>query len=198
MSDPYYDPHPRIALDAPLALVGHPGAGVSRIARALCATTGLPFNDVARSAEASAGASRARVVLEEGAESLRGREGRAFRRALDRRPPGVISLDSWLLEDPALRAWGRDRCHWIAIRRPMAELLDRLRARHRSHPGAEPWFLVGPPRNVEELARFLEPREKALQALDTVYEAGGQHENEVARSVLAALDRLLPVTYLSR
>ena len=36
--DAYYDPHPLVSLDLPLALVGHPGSGVGTIGRVIAIT----------------------------------------------------------------------------------------------------------------------------------------------------------------
>jgi len=102
MDDDYYAPHATTTLVQPLALIGGHGSGASQVAQALCARTGLPFDDIDRTIEHMAGCSLAALSLRPGGryvELLRA----ALDQALRRRPCPVIALGPDGLRDPACR-----------------------------------------------------------------------------------------------
>lgn len=187
MTDGYYDHHALIALSAPLTLVGHPGAGVAAIGRMISGRTGLPFNDVARSAEAVAGRSGAQIVVEEGMARLRQLEAGALRQAVERRPFGVVVVESGLLEDRPLHQWLRRSSRVVYVRRPAARLLERIRAQLRERPGSLPEFVFGAPATADELAAHLARRSDALDETDVVFDAGDLHPARVAGALLEEL-----------
>ncbi len=191
--DGYYDVHPRIAIDRPLALVGHPGSDVDQVGRILCGRSGLVFSDVERAAESQAGCSRARVVLEQGVQALREIEAEALHRAVRRRPHGVIVLESSLMTLPARREWLLERACLVYVRRDPESLLARIRRRLRDTPGSLPEFLVGAPTDVEALRDFLRDRDQAMEEIPRVVEARDEHPARIAGEILDSLDRLLGV-----
>jgi len=193
MSDDYYAPHPRLQLERPLVLVGHPGAGVQAVGRVLAGRTGLAFNDVARAVEARAGRSRARVLVEDGLPALRGREEEALRRALERRPCGVVTVESGPFEDAALRLHAKAAGRVLWLRRPPEVLLARMKRAVAESPGSLPEFLVALPARVEDLVEHLAGREAALRESDAIFEAGDLHASTIAAEILASLDRLLGI-----
>ena len=196
MSEGYYDPHPLVTLEQPLALVGHPGAGIPKITRAICGRTGLPFNDIARSTEAKAGRSRTQLMVERGLPELRAWEAKALRSAMRRRPCGVIGLGTGLLEDAELHRFLEERSRLVYVRRPESVLLARIRDQLLEQPGSEPEFLAGAPASPQQLREYLAPRERALGRIEVIFEAGDLHENRVADEILASLSRLLPMDRL--
>jgi shikimate kinase len=196
MNEGYYDPYPRLALDRPLVLVGHPGSGVDRIGRTIAGRTGLAFNDVERSAESLAGGSRSRVLVEEGIARLREVESAALGKAIRRKPFGVVVMETGLLEDAERRHWLQSRCTVVYVRRSNEILLARIQRQRARAPGSLPEFLVGAPRLVEELRDFLAPREAALGEIGVVIEAEEGHPMWVAGEVLASLEDLLGVERL--
>ncbi len=193
MSEDYYDPQPRIVFDRPLVLVGHPAAGVEQIGRAMSGRTGLTFSHVERSAEASAGAARSRLLVESGLATLRAFERRALERAVRRRPCGIVVMESALLENLEIAFWLEARTRAVYVRRGLDHLLSRIEVRLQNAPGSLPEFLLGVPRESEALREYLRPREAGLAALSTVFEAGDQHPTRVAAQLLASLDQLLEV-----
>ncbi len=190
MSDGYYDPHPRVVLDEPLGLVGHAGAEVTAVAHAVCARTGLPFNDVARSAEGLAGASLSRILVERGRDALRELETRALREALRRQPAGVIAFESHLLDDASLSHWLPQACRVVYVRRPVEELLRRLQERLVNAPGSVPEFLAASPPDAKTLADHLAAREANLTLAHAILDAGTRPAMRVADELLESLDRL--------
>jgi shikimate kinase len=189
-SDAYYEPHARLALTRPLVLAGHPGSGVAHLGRAVTGLTGLAFNHIERSAEASAGASRSLIVLEQGWDRLRALERAALSKALRRRPYGVVVMESGLLEESACRRTLRDDATSVYLQRPFEFLLRRIEQVLSESPGRFPEFLAGPPRRAEELHAYLAPREQGLVDLDWILESGERHPGQVARELLGVLEDL--------
>jgi len=189
----YYDPHPLLLLEEPLALVGHPGSGIAQTGRMISGRTGLPFNDIARTVEAMAGRSLARVVMESGIESLRKKEIEALLQALARRPCGVIVLESGSFERADFGRWLQERCRVVHVRRPAAVLLARIRQGIEHHPGSFPDFLVATPNSEEELAAHWAPRDSQLDSIEVCLEAGDEHPHRIAEHILESLDRLMSV-----
>jgi shikimate kinase len=186
----YYDPHARVVLSRPLVLTGHPGAGVEQVGRVLTGLTGLPFNHVERSAEASEGASRAHIAAGQGFDRLRQVEREALGKALRRRPYGVVVMQSALLLDEADRRMLASTATTVHLQRPLEILLGAIGEHLERSPGSLPEFLVGPPRTSDELGEFLRPREVGLSDFDWILEAGDRHPLRIAREILAALEEL--------
>jgi len=193
MSDAYYAPHPRMRIEPALVLTGHPGSGVEAVARMLCARTGLVLNDVARSAESVAGASRAHIVVERGLARLWEFEEAALRKALRRRPVGVVVVPTALLQDDARRAWLLERARTVYVRRPMEVLLARIRRQVAAAPGSLSDFMLGVPGDVEALRAHLAVSERAVRDIGAIVEARDRHPAHVAGELLEALDRLVQV-----
>lgn len=190
MSEGYYEPHARIALGRPLVLLGHPGSGVSAVARVLCGRTGLPLNHVARLVEARAGRSRGQIAVEDGAEGLRGLESEVLREAIARMPAGVVATDSACLLFEADRAWVRSRALLVYLQRPADFLFRRIRSEVAADPGSQPDFVFAIPESVEELAEHLAPHEVALSAAHVILDAGERHPIALADEVLVELDAM--------
>lgn len=187
----YYDPYPRLLLDEPLVLVGHPGSGVSLVGHALCARTGLAFNDVERSTEATAGRSRARVLFEEGAEALFEREGRALRQALSRSPLGVAVVGSACLASVDPDGELLQVARWMFVQRPLEILLARIGRQLEGAPASLPEYLPHPPKTAEDLAQRLAPWERGLESAHAILEAGDRHPQALADEIESSLDRLV-------
>ena len=193
MSEGYYDPHPLLALDRPLVLVGHPGAGIDQVGRMISGRTGLAFNDVERSAESSAGASRSRILLESGLARLRELEAQALARAMRRRPFGIVVMESGGLEYPRTVAWLRECARLVYVRRDDEELLTRIQKQLERAPGSLPEFLMGVPHNAAQLREHLREREEKLSEVTVIVEARGEHPARIAGEILGSLDDLLGV-----
>lgn len=196
MMEDYYSPHPRVLLSRPLVLVGHPAAGVEQVGRGICGRTGLPFNHVERGAEALAGASRARILLDTGLEQLRDLETRALAKSVRRRPCGVIVMESGLFENADLVAWLAERSTLLYLRRPDAVLLDLIRRHLARSAGGLPDFPTGPPDGPESLRELLAPRERGLASIERIVEAGDAHPGRLVGPIMGSLDRLMSVEHV--
>ncbi len=134
MDDDYYGPHATTMLAQPLALIGAHGSGASQVAQALCARTGLPFDDLDRTIEHKAGCSLAALSLRPEA----GRYVELLRAALDqalrRRPCPVIALGPDSLRDAACRRRIRGAATLIYLQADAHELARRASAQLREQP----------------------------------------------------------------
>jgi len=178
-------------LARPLVLLGHPGSGVSAVARVLCGRTGFPFNDVARLVEARSARSRAQIAVEDGLEALRLLERAALRDALRRTPAGVVAADTACLGEAADRDWIRGCARLVYVRRPLRTLLARIRAEVERDPGSQPEFVYAVPADERELAEHLEPRESLLGLAHVILDAADRHPVALAADLLAELEPIL-------
>lgn len=184
----YYDPHPRAYLARPVLLVGQPGAAVAVTARALSATMGLPFHHIERVVEARTGRARARVLLEDGAAALHGRDAKELRSALAQKPCGIVTTDALGLVDPLLTAWVRMHALVVWVRRPSSYLLRRIRREVADQPGSLPDFVYSVPATVRELEPQLALREDALASAHEILDAGERAPGAVADDVRALIE----------
>jgi shikimate kinase len=182
VSDGYYEPHPTVRLAGPLVLVGHPGSDVGSIGHDLCARTGLPFNDVARSVEARAGRSLLRILSEDGAGVLAELEEGRLHAALERLPCGVVVVSSGAVARSGGERWLAGAARMIAVRRPIPELLRRMRRTWAVSPGSSE-LAAGPPADVAGLEALLAPWQAALAAAHVQLEAGERHSSRVAEDI---------------
>ncbi len=134
MDDDYYSPHATAALSAPVALIGGHGSGAAQVAQALCARTGIPFDDIDRTIEHMAGCSLAALSLRPEA----GRYVELLRSALDqalrRRPCPVIALGPDGLRDAACRRRITGAATLVYLRAEPQVLAQRVSAQLREQP----------------------------------------------------------------
>lgn len=131
---------PEAASPAPtrIVLVGMMGSGKSAVGRALARLTGWPFVDNDALLEAATGRT-ARELLEDGGESvLRTGESAAFRSALGRPIPEIVSVAAGVVLDPADRSALASAGYVVWLRATTATLARRAPgAAHRPWLGAD-------------------------------------------------------------
>lgn len=182
MTDGYYDPYPTAQLTRPLVLVGHPGSDVAAIGHDLAGRTGLPLNDLARSVEARVGRSLLRILTEDGAGVLAEFEEGRLHAALERRPCGVVVISSGAIMRTGAERWLPGLARIIAVQRPRAELLRRMRKSWKSSPASSE-LTAGPPKEVSELDALLAPWEAALAVGHVQLSAADRHASRVAEEI---------------
>ena len=138
----YYGHQPPVLLERPLCLVGFLGAGSVAVGSALGALTGLPWIDLDRRVEHAAGRTVSQLVLERGDGALQQLEGVALRRALDARPPGIISLGAGALRLPGSAAAVASEATSVYLRWPVEALARNIRRELDQQPGRYPEFMV--------------------------------------------------------
>jgi shikimate kinase len=185
--DDYYSHHPRRVLDRPLALVGFMGAGVSRTAHALASQQGLPFQELDRVVEHTAGMSRTRIVVEQGEPTLRAIEREQLVRLLADRPFGVLALGDGALLDDASRQRVREQAQLVHVQRPLEVVLDAIRRELQASPGCYPEFVFAAPDSVEDLKPLHDERLPGYREADVAVLAHREHPRAVADRVAEML-----------
>jgi shikimate kinase len=184
--DGYYDHHPLVVLDRPVAVYGLLSDETRTIGYRAACLCGLRFADVTRLLEHRAGRSAESIAVEEGVAALRIEESTALRGALADRPFGVLSLgEAALLDDGSFEAV-RTRTNLVALDLDLPSLFWRVRARQESSERGEsaplPAELEAVTR-IEDLRPFHEARSRALDAALHRIPARGRSVEQLARSV---------------
>ena len=183
----YYDPHPTLLLERPLALVGFMASGVGAIARGLTARTGLPLADLTRWVESTAGMSCSQLFLERGPSALAEAEWYAFAQAVADTPAGVIALPHGALLHAEINRRARNETHLIYVERPLDVLFERAVAQLADRPASIPEFMLAPPRSIEDLALYFAEREPEYRKAPTILMARDLHDQEVVETLLQSL-----------
>lgn len=181
MSDGYYDPHPTVTLDRPLALIGFVESDVEHVGRLLSSVTGLRFATLDTLVEHAVGASRAEYVVAEGEPAWRARESEALTRALADRPPGVLVLGEGALLARANRRQVRQRARLVYVHRPVEETARRLMARGRERPE------LGVVRSLADLRTLLRARAGGYAEAEIRVEGGERAALPIARELARLL-----------
>ena len=183
----YYDPYPQKSLKQPLCLVGCSGAEVHSIAYWISGLTGLPYIEVDKLVEHEVGKGLAHLYLESGEEEWRAVERRLLSRTLGETPPRIICIgESALLNPESLRECLR-RSELVYIRRPRDVLLKAIQRGRVETPNRFPYWSRHAPTDLEELDRFLRPREPAYEAAQHLVDAGELAPLELARRLITRL-----------
>ena len=121
--DGYYDDyHPQVSLRCPIALVGVLTEPARRLGHWLAAMEGLPFVDLDRRVEHTAGCSLWALVAARGEAHYRALEARALDAALRERPAGVLVGGDGLALASANRDRLRAQTHWVGLTASAATL----------------------------------------------------------------------------
>lgn len=186
--DEYYAPHATTSLSRPLALIGLHGSGASQVAQAVCARTGLPFDDIDRTIEHMAGCSLAAL-------SLRGPAGRhvellraALDQALRRRPCPVIALGPDALRDPACRRRISGAATLVYLYAEPEVLARRAGAQLREQPTRHyPTLADAEAATPSRMAELLAERREDYEAATLTIDIGDRSPIELAMQLIAQL-----------
>lgn len=175
----YYDPHPTLILDRPVALLGFMGAGQVATAMALGTMTGL--NPVDLEARVSHVLGRdPRGGLPGGAQALRQVQLEVLEATLRDRPFGVVALPWDLPLDPRARLLLQQRARTCAIERDLLTLYGRVLDELDRAPGRYPALGGMRPTSAHDLMPHLAPLRPFLAGADLVLDAGRLHPTTVA------------------
>ena len=188
MDDDYYAPHATTTLAQPLVLIGGHGSGASQVAQAVCARTGLPFDDIDRVIEHMAGCSLAALSLRPAA----GRHVELLRTALDqalrRRPCPVIALGPDGLRDPACRRRIAGAATLVYLYADAVVLARRASAQLREQPTRYyPALVDAGAATPARLAELLEERRGAYEAATLTIDIADRSPIELAMLLLGRL-----------
>ncbi|HVS12583.1 MAG TPA: shikimate kinase [Thermoanaerobaculia bacterium] len=184
--DGYYDHHPLLQLDRPVALYGLLSDETRAVGYRASSLCGLRFADTTRLLEHRKGQSADALEVREGAPALRAEEATSLREALADRPFGVITLGQATLLDAASLELVRARTTLVALDLDLPSLFWRVRARQEQAARGEgaplPAELAEVTR-IEELRAYHEPRSRALDAAQHRIPARGRSVEQLARAL---------------
>lgn len=177
----YYDPHPVIHLDRPVALIGFIGAEAALVGRLLTSVTGLRFAVLDELIAHAVGCTRAAYLRDHGEAALRAVEAAALTRALGERPAGVIVLGDGALLDRGSLHRVRRAATLVYIHRPLDALVRRIGGSRKDHPELDPV------RSEADLRALLRARAPGYGGADVRIDGEDRPPLDIARDVARAL-----------
>lgn len=172
-------PHPPLAIDRPIALVGMMGAGKTTIGRRLATALNLPFHDADAEIERAAGMTVAELFEKHGEESFRRGEAQVIERLLGGAPI-VLATGGGALVNAATRDLVARRAISVWIRADVDTLVKRATRRP-----IRPLLKTGDPK--ETIARLLDARAPYYEQANVVVDSAPTSH---ARTVTAVIDAL--------
>lgn len=185
--DGYYDYHPRIIPDRPLAITGFVGARIPLVGAAVTALTGLPLHELDRLIEHTAGISIPHLVIRDGEAAMRNLESKLLKRALDAKPPGVITLGEGTLLAKKNRAIIKKQAKLIYIELSVFELYTRVKQELSASPGKYLHLFADSPERAQDLQAFLSERIPLYREADLTINASQRHPTKIAQEIIDAL-----------
>lgn len=183
----YYDHHPSLLLERPVAVVAFFGQTQRRAAHHVAARTGLPLHDLDRLIEHEAGQSLWDLVRAAGETGLRQLESRLLRQALRSRPPGLIALGDGALIQPANQEVVLAEATLVYLQRDLPGTYWHLRELESREGRIWDPFLPHPLDRLELLQPAFKLRrpgyERAPQRLDLAGKTPGQVAEELGELV---------------
>jgi shikimate kinase len=173
----------RLTIPKSLVLIGMMGAGKTSVGRQLAHKLGLPFVDADHEIETAAQATITEIFERDGEAVFRNGERRVIARLLEG-PLCVLATGGGAFMNDETRAKIRERALSVWLRADL-DLLTRRVGRRRDRP----LLHNGDPRAI--LAELLAVREPVYGEADVVIDSGDQTPDQVADSVIAAVQEFL-------
>jgi shikimate kinase len=173
----------RLTLTRPIVLIGMMGAGKTSVGRQLAQKLGLPFLDADSEIESAAQATVTEIFERDGEAIFRNGERRVIARLLEG-PTCVLATGGGAFMSAETRDKIRERGISIWLRADL-DLLIRRVGRRRDRP----MLREGDPR--ETLSRLMAAREPIYAQADITVDSGDRTPDQVAESVIAALQNFL-------
>lgn len=183
----YYDYHPSIVLDRPVAIAGFFGVELGQIVGALSQRTGIQTIELDRWVEHEAGKSVSELVLVEGERALKRHELGLLRKALNDQPFAIIALGDGTLTEYDGRKLVLDGAKLIYLRAELDDLLGRIRQHLADSPGCYWPFVLKEPEVVDDLVALFDERRAGYESAEIIVDVTGKHPNKVADELLAHL-----------
>ena len=158
----YYDHHPTVRLERPIALAGYVGEENRLLGYKMAALCGLPSADLDRLVEHHAGSSVWDLIWQQGEASYRALEHRCLKKILQERPAGVLSLGDGTLIDPANRQLVEQEAHLVVLERDLPHCFFSLKRGPRSDKDFWHPLHAGPLERLETLRPYFDRRSPGL------------------------------------
>lgn len=167
----YYDYHPTIALERPIALCGFIGSGTDGLGQAFSQRTGVPLVELDRWIEHRLGSTLSAAALAHGESAMRKLERELLPRALDERPHPIIVLGDGLLLDKLSLALVKKTTWLVYLRVSFDEAFADLQSERVPRGNLYPW-LGHRPSDVKDVWPVFEPRMLGYEAAHRVIDRG--------------------------
>ncbi len=185
--DNYYDYHPRVIPERPIAITGFPGARAPLVGAAMSAFTGLPFHELDHLVEHEAGASIPFIVLDKGERHLRKLEQAALERVLDAKPPGIIVLGEGALLARKNHRLVAKQAQLVYLELGVFELYARLRQEIIASPGKYYHLFPAAPEKPQDLQPLLKERESTYRGAEIIFSTSQKHPTKTAQELIALI-----------
>ena len=188
--DGYYDHHPLVNLDKPLALAGYLADESRLVGYQLASLTGLPVIDLDRKIEHHAGKSIWDLIWNDGESRYRQLEQQYLESVLRERPCGVLSLGDGTLIDDDNRRRVLAEAHLVVLDLDLPNCYWRLKSGPRGdrefwHP-----LVPGPVERPEQLRPFHAAREPGFAEAPHRIELRGKRRSDVVDQLQALIPDL--------
>jgi shikimate kinase len=183
----YYDYHPRIIPERPIAVTGFPGARVPLVGAAISAFTGLPLYELDHVVAHDAGASVPHILLEQGERRLRKLESIALKRVLRAKPPGVIVLGESALLERKNRRMVAKQARLVYVELGIFELYGQLRQEIAKAPGRYYHLFPAAPESPHDLQPLFREREPAYREAEIIINGSRKHPTKTAQDLIELL-----------
>jgi shikimate kinase len=182
--DNYYDYHPRVIPERPIAITAFPGARAPLVGAAMSAFTGLPLHELDHLVEHEAGASISCIMLEKGEQHLRKLEKAVLERVLGAKPPGIIVLGESTLLARKNRRLVAKQAKLVYLELGVFELYARLRKEIISAPGKYYYLFPVAPETPQALRPLLKDREPAYHEAEIIFNMSQKHPTKTAQELI--------------
>lgn len=188
--DGYYDHHPLVQLEKPVALAGYLTQETRVVGYRLAALLGLPSIDLDRRIEHQSGRSVWRLLWDESEARYRQLERQELRRAVRERPCGILSLGDGALMDEENRDLLLAHSHLVAIDLDLANTYWRFKAHEQADSAFWHPLYPGPLDRIEQVRPFWQARAPHLKKAQHHVDLQGRDKGDVVTELEDLVKRL--------
>ncbi len=164
-----------------IALIGLRGAGKTTIGRTLAETLAVPFVELDREIERSAGMELSEIFALQGKDAYRRHERRCLEAVIDQHTRAVIATGGGLVTEPATYELLLSSCHVIWLQAAPETHMARVMAQGDLRP------MAGKPQAMDDLRTILETRRALYARAHVSIETTETTHEDAVRAALVAI-----------